>query len=115
MNVSVWMDKEAIMVFGMLGMLLVMMLIGVTIFKIRLMRKGDTQSIQEPAADLGGLEHTVSTMIEEHLRIHAFDTAMVLMEKQRLKKLEIEELSLRLRLMEIQMTGANPCSQTSSI
>lgn len=42
------------------------------------------------------LEAKVVSIVNEQLRIQSFDSAMVLMEKQRLKKLEIEELELRL-------------------
>lgn len=42
------------------------------------------------------LEAMVSRIVDERLRVAEFDTVMVLMEKQRLKKLEIQELQLRL-------------------
>lgn len=42
------------------------------------------------------LEAKVISIVNEQLRIQSFDSAMVLMEKQRLKKLEIEELEIRL-------------------
>jgi hypothetical protein len=56
--------------------------------------------VSEAKSDLHDL---IQQTVEEALRIKEFDSAMVLMEKQRLKKLEIEELKLQLELQTKQL------------
>ncbi|MFA5216286.1 hypothetical protein [Sulfuricurvum sp.] len=62
-------------------------------------RRTQSCDIKKDKADNeADLHNTIKEVVEEILRIKEFDTAMVLMEQQNLKKLEIEELRLRLEL-----------------
>lgn len=54
------------------------------------------------------LHDMIQQYVEEVLRIKEFDTAIVLMEKQRLKKLEIEELKLQLELQTNESLNHDP-------
>ncbi|MFA6145577.1 MAG: hypothetical protein WCW84_10415 [Sulfurimonas sp.] len=45
-------------------------------------------------------EEYLNGLIRDRISEHEFDSAMVLMEKGRLKKLEIEELQLKIKLLE---------------
>ena len=50
----------------------------------------------------------IISLIDNHIKSIEFDSAIVLMEKQRLKKLEIKELELRLALLDIKRTKESP-------
>lgn len=54
----------------------------------------------------------IISLIDEHIKGTQFNSAIVLMEQQRLKKLEIKELELRLALLEFGDTKESPLANS---
>ncbi|KFN40877.1 MAG: hypothetical protein JU82_00415 [Sulfuricurvum sp. MLSB] len=104
---------EIFLVFALMSgaMILVILMIKVgwnTIFETGFMKRGASELPER-------IQERIESIVEELLRVREFDTAMILMEKQRLKKLELQELGLKVHLLEACAKGEHPCSPTSSI
>lgn len=93
MNPIEWLEAHyAMEIVFLLTMLAVSVILGT--MALRVFRTGFTRGSAWGETP----EAMIKKALDERLRILEFDTAMVLMEKQRLKKLEIDALELQLRL-----------------
>lgn len=84
-------------IFAIVSLLVMMCALVYSITIVVLKPAAKSQANNMASDDLSEL---IAREVEQQIKTIEFDSAMVLMEKQRLKKLELQELSLRLNANE---------------